>query len=129
MNNPYNTQIKPLRKNWWNKAKCHGENPDNYDLGLTRAPNKDYAARKLCEGCPVIAECAADVLEHNNYGMVRAGMWFDTWAVRPSRINMKAEGIARADWQELRLHQLAAGVPPEEIKSEEKPRVTVSIAS
>ena len=35
MNNPYNTTVTPLRKNWWNKAKCHGENPDNYDLGLT----------------------------------------------------------------------------------------------
>lgn len=129
MNNPYSTQIEPLRKNWWNEAKCHGENPDNYDLGLTRAPNKDYAARKLCEGCPVIAECAADVLEHNNYGMVRAGMWFDTWAVRPGRINMNTKSIARADWQELRLRQLAAGVPPEEIDSEEQARVTVSIAS
>lgn len=129
MNNPYNTEVKPLRKNWWNEAKCHGKNPDNYDLGLTRAPNKDYAARKLCEGCPVIAECAADVLEHNNYGMVRAGMWFDTWAVRPGRINMNTKSIARADWQELRLRQLAAGIPPEDIEPEGQSRVTVSIAS
>lgn len=129
MNNPYSTTVTPLRKNWWNHAKCKGENPDNYDLARARVPNRDYAARKLCEGCPVIAECAADVLEHNNYGTVRAGMWFDTWAVRPGRINMNSESIARADWQELRLRQLAAGIPPEEIDSEEQARVTVSIAS
>lgn len=129
MNNPYNAQIKPLRKNWWNRAKCHGENPDDYDLGLTRAPNKDYAARKLCEGCPVIAECAADVLENNNYGMVRAGMWFDTWAVRPSRDSMSAENLKRADWQEMKLRRLAAGIPPKKADPEPRPRVTISIAS
>ena len=129
MNNPYNAQIKPLRKNWWNRAKCHGENPDDYDLGLTRAPNKDYAARKLCEGCPVIAECAADVLENNNYGMVRAGMWFDTWAISPDKGRMSAENSAAASHREMILRRLAAGMPLDKARPEPRHRVTVSIAS
>lgn len=129
MNNPYSTQIKPLRKNWWNQAKCYGENPDDYDLAAAHVRNKDTAACKLCKGCPVIAECAADVLENNNYGMVRAGMWFDTWAVRPSRDGMSPENIKRADWQEMKLRRLAAGVPPEKADPKPRSRVTVSIAS
>lgn len=129
MNNPYNTQTKPLRKNWWNEAKCHGDDPEKYDLGRTRTPNKEYAAYKLCKGCPVIAECAADVLEHNNYGIVRAGMWFDTWAISPSRDSMNTENAVRANRNEVKLRRLASGFPLEDADPEPQSRVTVSIAS
>lgn len=129
MNNPYNTKVKPLRNEWRDQAKCNGDDPEKYDLARAKTPSKDYIAYKLCKGCPVIAECAADVLERNNYGTVRAGMWFATWALSPDRRAMTAENAERVKRNEMRLRRLAAGFPLEEADPEPKSHVTVSVAS
>ena len=78
-NAPFKTETSSEPQNWWNRAKCKGDNPDRYDLNLDRSIRRDEKGRiaeELCEGCPVLAECAADVLENNNIGLVRAGLWF-----------------------------------------------------
>lgn len=66
---------------WAEGAKCISLHPDAFDLEGDRGTreSKRMIARKLCEGCPVIAECAQDVLEHDSYGLVRAGLWTHGW--------------------------------------------------
>lgn len=66
---------------WTEDAKCGSLHPDIFDFEGEKCPvdYKRYMARKLCEGCPVMAECARDVLEHDSYGLVRAGLWANGW--------------------------------------------------
>lgn len=66
---------------WTEDAKCRSIHPDAFDFGAEKCPveSKRAMARKLCEGCPVIAECAEDVLEHDSFGLVRAGLWTHGW--------------------------------------------------
>lgn len=66
---------------WTEDAKCGSLHPDIFDFEGEKCPvdYKRYMARKLCEGCPVMAECAKDVLEHDSYGLVRAGLWANGW--------------------------------------------------
>ena len=37
--------------------------------------NKEATACELCAGCPVKRECAADALQREAWGTVRAGVW------------------------------------------------------
>lgn len=69
------------RHHWTEDAKCSSLHPDAFDLEGDRGTreSKRMTARQLCEGCPVIAECARDVLEHDSYGLVRAGLWTPGW--------------------------------------------------
>lgn len=51
---------------WVSKARCASADPGLFVRG---AAQKDAA--KICRGCPVIAECAADALDHR----VEYGVW------------------------------------------------------
>lgn len=66
---------------WTERSKCGSMHPDIFDFDGEKCSveYKRYMARKLCEGCPVIAECAEDVLRHDSYGLVRAGLWSPGW--------------------------------------------------
>lgn len=82
------TTITAPAQGWQFKAKCRNQPPELYDLtrstkGRSRASvtkeQKKHQARQLCEGCPVLADCAKDVLENDSYGLVRAGLWSEGW--------------------------------------------------
>lgn len=48
---------------WRDKAKCHDMDPELFDedkLPGTTEAEKDEAAFRLCEGCPVMADCYFD---------------------------------------------------------------------
>lgn len=66
---------------WAEDAKCRSLHPDVFDLEGYKMPleAKRSMARRLCEGCPVIAECAKDVLKRDSFGLVRAGLWTHGW--------------------------------------------------
>lgn len=66
---------------WTEDAKCSSLHPDAFDLQGDNCTleSKRITARKMCEGCPVIAKCAQDVLENDSYGLVRAGLWTPGW--------------------------------------------------
>lgn len=66
---------------WAEDAKCRSLPPDIFDLQGDKRPleAKRSMARRLCEGCPVIAECAEDVLKRDSFGLVRAGLWTTGW--------------------------------------------------
>ena len=70
---------------WWENAKCAGQ-PLN-DYVLTGQRDKQATARTLCQHCPVKPQCAWDALEHQDSGVVRAGIWIpeDTAAMRYQR--------------------------------------------
>jgi len=61
-------------------------NPDDFDISnlrdrclgipLNELPaERDRIAASLCEGCPVIGQCALDAAEPTSVGVVRAGVW------------------------------------------------------
>ncbi|MDN4518584.1 WhiB family transcriptional regulator [Mycolicibacterium austroafricanum] len=52
---------------WVSKARCASADPEG--LFVRGAAQKDAA--KICRGCPVITECAADALDHR----VEYGVW------------------------------------------------------
>lgn len=70
---------------WWENAKCAGQPLNDYIL--TGQRNKQATARQLCQHCPVKPQCAWDALEHQDSGVVRAGVWIpeDTAAMRYQR--------------------------------------------
>lgn len=100
-NTPFEIETSTEPQNWWNRAKCRNDDPDRYDLNLDRSirrDEKDCIAEELCEGCPVLAECAADALATNNVGIVRAGLWFPypAWGFAPSGKDRRRELYRRA---------------------------------
>lgn len=84
---------------WQDKAKCLGRPVNDYDLAIGKWKDKRGRAAQLCQGCPVIAECAQDVLERGVFGLVRAGLWFEGKAPIKQSKNPKT----------IRLRQLAEG--------------------
>lgn len=70
---------------WWEKAQCAGQPLNNYVL--TGQRDKQATARALCQHCPVKPQCAYDALQHEDSGVVRAGVWIpeDTAAMRYER--------------------------------------------
>ena len=73
------TTISAPAHGWHLKAKCRNQPPELYDLSRVSKLQKQHQARQLCKGCPVLADCAKDVLENDSYGMVRAGLWSEGW--------------------------------------------------
>lgn len=82
------------RSHWWENAKCAGEDVNIYDLSdRSTMINRADLARKLCDGCPVVAHCAIDAALHEDVGVVRAGLWLSHKG--PS---MRKRLLAQADW-------------------------------
>lgn len=98
---------------WWQDAQCAGDDPERYET----APDHAYKVCNdvqlmaewigqgaVCDGCPVIAECARDALERRDAGVVRGGIpcppntvgGANLAAVR-SALAAIAEGTAAAD--------------------------------
>lgn len=71
-------------REWTARAKCAGDDLENYDLARWR-DDRAARARELCQGCPVKAECAADALEFPAWGTVRAGLWLPDYHVAMAR--------------------------------------------
>lgn len=61
---------------WQEHADCrrHQMDPDPA-YGYKSGPYLNRYAAAYCSECPVIAECAADALEHRDISVVRAGLW------------------------------------------------------
>lgn len=64
---------------WIDEAACAGTDPALFD-GATIEDR--FAAKSICEGCPVMALCKADALQRG-FGLraqeqVRAGLWWDS---------------------------------------------------
>lgn len=64
---------------WRKDAQCAGQPLSDFvlDTGVGRVPARQRRdqARRLCVGCPVVGECAADALEFEDRGVVRGGVW------------------------------------------------------
>lgn len=75
---------------WRDRAKCRGTDPAEYDVdrttvwGKTPGPDRwpawldrlnEWVQRgTVCDGCPVVALCAADAAEHRDGGVIRGGI-------------------------------------------------------
>ena len=78
MRDPYTIPVSKIKGTGWrSRAQCIDRDPDEYDLegGTPRGEPRQPIARDLCEGCPVIRECAGEALEPLALGTVRAGVW------------------------------------------------------
>ena len=73
MTTPTMPHNRRMNNKWRSEAKCYGEH-EKYDLDNKKL-NKEATARELCAGCPVKRECAADALQREAWGTVRAGVW------------------------------------------------------
>jgi WhiB family redox-sensing transcriptional regulator len=60
------SQSEP-RIEWIAKARCRSKNPD--DFFVSGAAQRRAAV--ICRGCPVVAECLADALDHH----MEWGIW------------------------------------------------------
>lgn len=68
---------------WRQQAKCLGMDPHLFDIQTAKrvaevygdSTTGDDVARTLCEGCPVIRECAVEAMKPLAWGTVRAGVW------------------------------------------------------
>jgi len=65
------SQSEP-RIEWVAKARCRSNNPD--DLFVSGAAQTRATA--ICRGCPVVAECLADALDHH----MEFGIWGARWS-------------------------------------------------
>lgn len=61
---------------WCDRAKCAGWDVNLFDLDDRKYRDQRAGiAGRLCQGCPVMAECAQDALDFVDRGIVRAGVW------------------------------------------------------
>lgn len=51
------------RRHWKDDAKCATLDPELYETEHLPEGREDEAARELCEGCPVLRQCAIDALK------------------------------------------------------------------
>lgn len=76
---PKKHQIDPPARDWRDKAQCRDASPHLYDLAHVpmSAPvgERDREAEALCDGCPVKRDCAADAYAHEDFAVVRGGVW------------------------------------------------------
>lgn len=82
---------------WRDRAAC-AQRKGTLDPSLPGIPGRFTArvAAQYCEGCPVIAACAADARENGDIGVVRAGIYIaGTESYQRTDIKRKLERIAR----------------------------------
>lgn len=66
------------RADWITRAKCRTMDPHSFDLSDRRSGEttpRPEVAQQLCEGCPVVRQCALDAMEPLAVCSVRAGVW------------------------------------------------------
>lgn len=69
---------------WYDRAACSGDDPDRYETpmsigtawgrGRREVVREALEAGSLCDGCPVIRECARDAVRCDDSGTIRAGI-------------------------------------------------------
>lgn len=98
-----NTQTH-TRQAWRAHAKCADMPAYLFDaehLRFAHYPDeRAAAARALCSGCPVVAECAADALHPWGIGTVRAGILIPERAYQGEdrkRVRAQLAEIARGE--------------------------------
>lgn len=93
---------------WWRHGKCVGMEPEMFDLSegpyMVPPPERERIAKRLCRGCPVMRECAADAIVHRDVGVVRAGVWISNnrCSKRNSRSIRALEAVVRQGKHALR---------------------------
>lgn len=73
IDSPWPANAPPAPAGWWERAKCFGTPIE--EMTLDGMPQKQRRAEKLCAGCPVLQECAIDVLHFQDRGIVRAATY------------------------------------------------------
>ena len=94
---------------WLHRAQCLGTDPEAFDLTSSKTltetygedATRDQVAELLCEGCPVMAECAAEALIPLAVGAVRAGVWIPQVKASKPRARARALLRSRARGEEL----------------------------
>lgn len=74
--------LPPGRAEWIQKAACRPSDPADFDIvaniSSTPPPEKRITAMwdqgRICEACPVVAQCARDALAGADIGIVRGGV-------------------------------------------------------
>lgn len=82
---------------WHQWAKCLGESPHSYDIDNMdrdfapgvghRGNSKRRMAQRLCEGCPVMRECAVEAIQQNTAEALRAGCLIGQLGIGHSRFD------------------------------------------
>lgn len=62
------------RNTWLDDAQCAGDRPERYATSNLDPLRRNQEARRLCVGCPVLAECARDALDTGATDVVRGGI-------------------------------------------------------
>lgn len=82
---------------WFDRAKCAGQPLEDYDLAEYKRPeDRDDRAKELCEGCPVIKECALDAIDPFAVSTVRGGIWIQPRTGSANRKTIAATRIELA---------------------------------
>lgn len=99
---PIRHEVGEDRYAWVSKARCASTDPE--DLFVNGAAQKDAA--KICRRCPVIAECAADALDHR----VEYGVWGGmTERQRRALLRAHPEVVSWADFLSEQKRRAEAG--------------------
>lgn len=73
----------PDRPRWWDRAACRGISPGLFtvsDRGYGSVPegrrqrSDNDAAKQVCNGCTVAADCLQEGIEQNDKWTIRAGL-------------------------------------------------------
>lgn len=84
---------------WHVDAKCRRGDPRDWDLDGKKKYDAERDSRLLCQGCPVIAECALDAALHRDVHVIRAGVCL--W---PAGRNRHGTGGQRAEDTRRLMH-------------------------
>lgn len=90
---------------WLDKAKCRNMNPRQFDLVDRRiyGPAATAAeAKRLCSGCAVVQECAAEAVSDVGYRLqttTRAGVWVPDTGVKDQHCEAMSDLVSIAKGQ------------------------------
>jgi WhiB family redox-sensing transcriptional regulator len=104
--NVYNSGEPVPRRAWVSKALCRSTDPDEFFVSGAA----QRRATVICRGCPVVAECLADALDHRMEFGVWGGLterqrralvkdhpevvsWFDFFAALRKHRNTRLTGV------------------------------------
>lgn len=76
-----------INDSWEAGAKCRGWDVNLFDPDTWKqqGDNPNQAARALCEGCPVMRQCAEQAIKSNATGVIRAGACLHQSTSNPRR--------------------------------------------